>query len=58
MGPKLSPSAETTFLSVDNGLNCCCIELKNLCGIMLIDVPVSNRACVHVLLIWMLYNAW
>ena len=58
MGPKLSPSAETAFLLVGNGLNHCCIELKQLCDITLIDVPVSNKACVHLLLIWMLYNAW
>ena len=58
VGLKLSPSTETTFLLVGNGLNHCCIELKNLCDIVLIDRPVSNKACVHVLLIWMLYNAW
>ena len=48
MGPKLSPSAETTFLLVGNGLNHCSMELKNLCDIMLIDAPVSNKACVHI----------
>ena len=58
MGPKLLPSTETTSLLVGNGLIWCSIELKNLCDIALIDVPVSNKACVCVLLIWMLYNAW
>ena len=58
MGPKLSPSLETTFLLVGNGWIHCCIELKNLCDIVLIDVPVSNKDYVYVLLIWMLYNAW
>ena len=58
MGPKLSSSVETTSLLLGNGLIWCCIELKNLCDITLIDGPVSNKACVYVLLIWMLYNAW
>ena len=58
MGPKLSPSTETTSLLMGNGLIQCCIELKNLCDITLIDMPVSNKACVCMLLIWMLYNVW
>ena len=58
MGPKMPPSAETTSLLVGNGLIHCCIELKNLCDIALTDASESDKACVYMLLIWMLYNVW
>ena len=46
MGPKLSLSADTTFLLVGITLSCCCRELKNLEDIVLINTPVSNSATV------------
>ena len=46
MGPKLSPSAETTFLLVGGALSCCCMQLKNLNDMALIDIPVSNSVAV------------
>ena len=46
MGPKLSLSAETTFLLVGITLCFCCRELKNLEDMELIGTPVSNSAAV------------
>ena len=57
MGPKLLPSAETTFLLVGINLNCCCRVLKNLNDIALVDAPVSNNAAVFNSPICILYSA-
>ena len=57
-GPRLLPFAETTFLLVGNNLTCCCMELWNLSEIALMDVPVSNNACVCKLSICILYSTW
>ena len=56
MGPRLLPSAETTFLLVGTILRCCSLELENLSDIALRDAPVSNSACVCKLSICILYN--
>ena len=57
MGPKLSPSADTTFLLVGTSLSCCWRELKNLEDIALIDAPVSNSTAIFSSPIWTLYRA-
>ena len=57
MGPRLSPSTETAFLLVGKILSYCCIWLKNLNDIALIDVPVSNSMAVFILPICILYSA-
>ena len=56
MGPKLSLSAETTFLLMGITLRCCCRELKNIDDIALIDAPVSNSAAVFNSPICILYR--
>ena len=58
MGPRLSPSVETTFLLVGNSLTCCCMWLKNLKEIALIDTLVSNNALTCMSYTWILYMAW
>ena len=57
MGPKMSPAAETTFLLVGKTLSCCCMWLKNLNDIALINAPVLSSVAVFNLPICILYCA-
>ena len=46
MGPRPSPSADTTFLFVGFIFNCCWRDLKNLDEMAFMEAAVSNQAVV------------